>query len=111
MIEQVSFAKTTFRQPPERFEAGTPNISGAIGLAAAIEFLDSVGWELLFNADEPFFAIARSYESNADSPSPQSTAAITIASRPPTTRGERSRSRITPRTAMVTATIWMMLTA
>jgi cysteine desulfurase/selenocysteine lyase len=45
MIEQVSFEKTTFRQPPERFEAGTPNISGAIGLAAAIEFLDSLGWD------------------------------------------------------------------
>jgi cysteine desulfurase/selenocysteine lyase len=45
MIERVSFEKTTFREPPERFEAGTPNISGAIGLAAAIEFLDSVGWE------------------------------------------------------------------
>ena len=45
MIERVSFDKTTFRKPPERFEAGTPNISGAIGLAAAIDFLDSVGWE------------------------------------------------------------------
>ncbi|MGI9243036.1 MAG: aminotransferase class V-fold PLP-dependent enzyme [Verrucomicrobiales bacterium] len=47
MIEQVSFEKTTFRSPPERFEAGTPNISGAIGLAAAIEFLDLIGWEVL----------------------------------------------------------------
>ena len=44
MIEQVSFEKTTFRAPPERFEAGTPNISGAIGLAAAIEFLEQIGW-------------------------------------------------------------------
>jgi len=45
MIERVSFEGTTFREPPERFEAGTPNISGAIGLAAAIDFLESVGWE------------------------------------------------------------------
>lgn len=45
MIEQVSFEKTTFRQPPERFEAGTPNISGAIGLAATIDFIRSIGWE------------------------------------------------------------------
>jgi cysteine desulfurase/selenocysteine lyase len=45
MIERVSFEKTTFRSPPERFEAGTPNISGAIGLATAIDFLDSIGWE------------------------------------------------------------------
>jgi cysteine desulfurase/selenocysteine lyase len=41
MIESVSFEKTFFQDPPERFEAGTPNIAGAIGLAAAIEFLES----------------------------------------------------------------------
>ena len=35
MIERVTFEKTTFRGPPERFEAGTPHISGAIGQAAA----------------------------------------------------------------------------
>ena len=40
MIEQVSFAKTTFNGLPYKFEAGTPNIAGAIGLAAAIEFLN-----------------------------------------------------------------------
>ncbi len=39
MIERVSFSGTTFNQPPYKFEAGTPNISGAIGLAAAIEYL------------------------------------------------------------------------
>ena len=39
MIELVSFEKTTFRDIPERFEAGTPHTSGAIGLAAAIEYL------------------------------------------------------------------------
>ncbi|MDA0813093.1 MAG: cysteine desulfurase [Verrucomicrobia bacterium] len=39
MIELVSFEKTTFRGAPERFEAGTPHISGAIGLAAAIGWL------------------------------------------------------------------------
>jgi cysteine desulfurase/selenocysteine lyase len=42
MIELVSFEKTTFRKAPERFEAGTPHISGAIGLAAAIEFLSGI---------------------------------------------------------------------
>lgn len=40
MIERVSFAKTTFNGLPYKFEAGTPNIAGAIGLAAAIEFLN-----------------------------------------------------------------------
>lgn len=39
MIERVSFSGTTFNQLPFKFEAGTPNISGAIGLAAALEWL------------------------------------------------------------------------
>ncbi len=43
MIEQVSFEKTTFRGIPERFEAGTPNISGAIGLGAAVDYLNGIG--------------------------------------------------------------------
>ena len=40
MIKHVSLEKTTFQEPPHRFEAGTPDISGAIGLAAAIEYLE-----------------------------------------------------------------------
>jgi cysteine desulfurase/selenocysteine lyase len=43
MIEEVSFAATTYAGLPNRFEAGTPNISGAIGLGAAIEWLQAVG--------------------------------------------------------------------
>ncbi len=39
MIKHVSLEKTTFQEPPHKFEAGTPDISGAIGLAAAIEYL------------------------------------------------------------------------
>lgn len=39
MIDKVSFRGTTFARPPARFEAGTPHISGAIGLAAAIDYL------------------------------------------------------------------------
>ena len=35
MIESVSFEKTLFKRPPERFEAGTPHISGAIAMATA----------------------------------------------------------------------------
>ncbi|MTI15427.1 SufS family cysteine desulfurase [Sansalvadorimonas verongulae] len=42
MIEQVSFSGTTFNKPPFRFEAGTPNIAGVIGLAAAVTFLNSL---------------------------------------------------------------------
>ncbi|MEO0796983.1 MAG: cysteine desulfurase [Verrucomicrobiota bacterium] len=39
MIDRVSFEGTTFREIPERFEAGTPHIAGAIGLGAAVEYL------------------------------------------------------------------------
>ncbi|MDA7649968.1 MAG: SufS family cysteine desulfurase [Verrucomicrobiales bacterium] len=47
MIEIVSFDGTTFRPSPERFEAGTPNISGAIGLKAAIDYVNDIGWETI----------------------------------------------------------------
>lgn len=47
MIESVSFEKTVFKGPPERFEAGTPNIAGNIGLAAAIDFVGSLDRERL----------------------------------------------------------------
>jgi cysteine desulfurase/selenocysteine lyase len=39
MIESVTFEKTIFKAPPERFEAGTPNVAGAIGLGAATQFV------------------------------------------------------------------------
>ncbi|MCS6952434.1 MAG: cysteine desulfurase [Bryobacterales bacterium] len=45
MIRTVSFEKTTFNELPYKFEAGTPNIAGAIGLGAAIDYLDSIGLE------------------------------------------------------------------
>jgi cysteine desulfurase/selenocysteine lyase len=45
MIAVVTFEKTTFNSLPYKFEAGTPNIEGAIGLGAAIDYLESVGME------------------------------------------------------------------
>lgn len=45
MIETVTFAKTTYAQLPNKFEAGTPDIAGAIGLGAAIEYVQSIGLE------------------------------------------------------------------
>lgn len=42
MIERVSFSGTTYNQLPYKFEAGTPNIAGAIGFGAAIDYLDSL---------------------------------------------------------------------
>lgn len=46
MIEQVSFVHTTFQQPPLKFEAGTPNIAGVLGLAVASEFIQDNRTEL-----------------------------------------------------------------
>jgi cysteine desulfurase/selenocysteine lyase len=43
MILSVSFDGTVYNEPPHRFEAGTPNIEGAIGLAAALRYLDDLG--------------------------------------------------------------------
>ncbi len=43
MILSVSFTGTTYNHLPHRFEAGTPNISGAVGLGAAIDYLDAIG--------------------------------------------------------------------
>jgi cysteine desulfurase/selenocysteine lyase len=45
MILSVSFEKTTYTQLPWKFEAGTPNISGAIGLGAAIRYIEHIGIE------------------------------------------------------------------
>jgi cysteine desulfurase/selenocysteine lyase len=45
MILTVSFEKTTFNTLPFKFEAGTPNISGAVGMAAAVDYIGSLGIE------------------------------------------------------------------
>ena len=43
MIDRVSFERTTYAPPPTRFEAGTPHIVGALGLHAAIDYVESIG--------------------------------------------------------------------
>ena len=43
MIESVSFERTTYAAAPQRFEAGTPDIAGVVGLAAAIRFIEGIG--------------------------------------------------------------------
>jgi cysteine desulfurase / selenocysteine lyase len=47
MILTVSFEKTTYNDLPAKFEAGTPNISGAIGLAAAMDYIESLGLDAI----------------------------------------------------------------
>ena len=45
MINTVTFEETTYNEVPYRFEAGTPNIAGAVGLGAAIDYLNQIGFE------------------------------------------------------------------
>lgn len=45
MIRHVTFEKSTFNEAPGKFEAGTPNIAGAIGLGAAVDYLQGLGME------------------------------------------------------------------
>jgi cysteine desulfurase / selenocysteine lyase len=51
MIVSVTLEKSTFKKPPHRFEGGTPNIAGAIGLAAAIDYIEGIGREAIFEHD------------------------------------------------------------
>ncbi|MCI0534376.1 MAG: cysteine desulfurase [Verrucomicrobiales bacterium] len=51
MILSVDFHKSTWKQPPHKFEAGTPDISGAIGLHAAMDYLDAIGRENIARHD------------------------------------------------------------
>jgi len=47
MIRSVTFVKTTYNDLPFKFEAGTPNIAGAVGLGAAIDYVASVGYDAI----------------------------------------------------------------
>ena len=51
MIETVHYEKSTWKQAPYRFEAGTPNIAGAIGLGAAIDYIEAIGRQVIFDHD------------------------------------------------------------
>jgi cysteine desulfurase/selenocysteine lyase len=52
MIERVTFAKTTFRKPPARFEAGTPAIIEAVGLGAAIDYISQLGRQAIADYED-----------------------------------------------------------
>ncbi len=51
MIVSVALEKSTFKKAPHRFEAGTPNIAGAIGLAAAVDYIEQIGRPAIFEHD------------------------------------------------------------
>jgi cysteine desulfurase / selenocysteine lyase len=52
MISSVTFEKTTYKKLPYKFEAGTPNVAGAIGLGAAIDYLQSIGLKNISNHEQ-----------------------------------------------------------
>jgi cysteine desulfurase/selenocysteine lyase len=58
MIRRVSFERTLFADPPQRFEAGTPHIAGAIGLAAAIDYLEALDREAAQHHEQNLLAYA-----------------------------------------------------
>jgi cysteine desulfurase/selenocysteine lyase len=58
MVVTVTYENATWKPAPERFEAGTPNIAGAVGLAAACDYLDGVGREAIARHDAELAAAA-----------------------------------------------------
>ena len=58
MIKEVTFKGTTFNNLPYKFEAGTPNIAGGIGLLAAVEFIEEVGLEFIARREAELLAYA-----------------------------------------------------
>jgi cysteine desulfurase / selenocysteine lyase len=59
MIETVTFEKTSYAPPPARFEAGTPHIVGALGLAAAIDYVESIGLDVIARHEDTLARAAR----------------------------------------------------
>jgi len=58
MISSVTFEKTTYNKLPYKFEAGTPNIAGGIGLGAAIQYLNQFDWEQVESHERDVLAYA-----------------------------------------------------
>ncbi len=58
MIKEVTFAKTTYNDLPFKYEAGTPNIEGAIALAAALDFVHGIGIEAISAHERELIAAA-----------------------------------------------------
>jgi cysteine desulfurase/selenocysteine lyase len=58
MIRTVTFAKTTYAPIPMRFEAGTPNIEGAVGIGAAVDYLHQLDWDAVSRHEADLLAYA-----------------------------------------------------
>jgi len=59
MILSVSFEETTWNHVPFKFEAGTPNIAGAIGLGAAVKWIESFGYDAMVQHEQELLAYGR----------------------------------------------------
>src|SRR3546814_15055606 len=68
MIRSVSFAETTYADPPHRFEAGTPPIVEAIGLGAAIDYVTAVGQDAIAAHEAGLLAYATERLSQVEGP-------------------------------------------
>ncbi len=66
MIKEVSFEGTVFNEPPHKFEAGTPNIAGFIGLGTAVDYLQSVGMQHIAKREHALLAHATEELSKID---------------------------------------------
>lgn len=60
MIKNVTFEKTIYNDLPHKFEAGTPNIAGGIGLGAAIDFINSIGYDFIIQHEAELSRFATS---------------------------------------------------
>ena len=58
MIKEVTFEKTTYNCLPHKFEAGTPNIAGGIGLGTAVDYMNAVGFDFIQKQEEELLAYA-----------------------------------------------------
>ena len=67
MIDRVTFERTTFAPPPARFEAGTPHIVGALGLHAAIDYVESIGMAAIEEHERALVGMTREALSSLNS--------------------------------------------
>jgi cysteine desulfurase/selenocysteine lyase len=66
MILTVSFEETIWNEVPFKFEAGTPNIAGAIGLGSAVKFIEEIGYDVITTHEQELLAYGRKVLSSID---------------------------------------------
>ena len=67
MIETVTFERSTYAPPPQRFEPGTPHITGVMGLAAAIDYVEAIGLDAIAAHEAELVTAARAALSRINS--------------------------------------------